>query len=444
MFLPQLQPLPWAGGPLAYAAGLEQKVSRLFCFYSGAPGRFSYVGFNPQVQIEIYPEFQKVLKQGESQEFRKNPFDLLKKYTPYACAEIPSPYFKGGWLGFLSYEMAPFADPSFSVKDVASETLLGWWAYYDSILVFDHVEKQAYLSSLGNAQSFQETKRCVENLSVFSRPIPSSVFKTSQALQSFESYSEAIQKILNYLRAGDCYQVNYTQAFEVELLPEISPFTCFNHLAEKHPAPFSAFLDAGEKQILSFSPEEFISLKNREVLTRPIKGSRRRVQDQKEDEKNIQELLNSPKDHAELLMIIDLLRNDLGKCCEYGSIKTSSLGELESYDYVHHRVATLRGILKAGLHPLDLVRELFPGGSITGAPKKRAMEIIQNLELRPRGVYTGAIGFIGDSLMQFNIAIRTLELYGEKGIFGVGGGIVIESDLNQEYEECLVKAKVFE
>jgi len=440
MLSQRIQPLPWAGGPLSYAACLEQKVERLFCFYSGLQGRFSYVGFRPKIQIEIYPGSQKVSQAGKVEEFCRNPFELLKEYTSYTPT-TSSPYFQKGWLGFFSYEMAHFADSSLKTKEVSPNTLLGSWSYYDSVLIFDHQEKQAYLSFLEDS-SAQEIQGLIKSFSDSSF-LPDKIFKTSHARQNFESYQLALQKILDYLKAGDCYQVNYTQSFEVELFPDLSPFTCFRSLAQKHPAPFSAFLDYGTKQILSFSPEEYLNLSGRKIRTRPIKGSRARADDPLLNQKNIQELLNSSKDESELLMIVDLLRNDLGRSCEYGSVKTSSLGELESYDYVHHRVATLEGVLKSNLHPFDLVKSLFPGGSITGAPKKRAMEIISDLEFFPRGVYTGIIGFMSENLAQFNIAIRTLELYGERGIFGVGGGIVVESDPQKEYEECLVKAKVF-
>jgi para-aminobenzoate synthetase component 1 len=252
-------------------------------------------------------------------------------------------------------------------------------------------------------------------------------------------YARAFQRIQHYILEGDCYQVNLAQRFSAYC--QGNPWAAYQTLRQINPAPFSAFLNFPQVQVLSSSPERFLMAQDGLVETKPIKGTRARSPDLTEDLARMQELRESIKDRAENLMIVDLLRNDIGKNCRPGSVHVPELFQVESYATVHHLVSTVRGRLAQGHHALDLLRGCFPGGSITGAPKIRAMEIIEELEPHRRGVYCGSIGYIGyDGNMDTNIAIRTLVHSDNRIRFWAGGGIVADSDMEQEYQECYHKA----
>ncbi len=253
-------------------------------------------------------------------------------------------------------------------------------------------------------------------------------------------YLKAIDKMINYIIEGDIYITNMTQRLVVESSKR--PLEVFEYLRTHNPSPFGGYLDYGDFQIVSASPERFIKIKNRLIETRPIKGTRRRGKNKEEDEKLKQELLNSEKDRSELLMIVDLERNDLHRICEKSSVKVEELFEVETYSTVFHLVSTIMGKLRENYNFVDVIKAMFPGGSITGAPKIRAMEIIDELENSRRDLYTGSFGYIslnGDS--DLNIVIRTAVHQNGKYYLGVGGGITCESDLEFEYEETLQKAK---
>jgi para-aminobenzoate synthetase component 1 len=253
-------------------------------------------------------------------------------------------------------------------------------------------------------------------------------------------YARAFERVQAYIRAGDCYQVNLAQRFAAPA--EGDPWTSYCRLRQLNPAPFSAYLQTPFGQVLSSSPERFLALRDRRVETRPIKGTRPRSPDPQADAELQRALAESPKDRAENLMIVDLLRNDLGRVCRPGSIEVPTLFAIETYASVHHLVSTVRGALRAGEDAASLLRACFPGGSITGAPKIRAMEIIEELEPHRRGVYCGAIGYLGfDGAMDTNIAIRTLVNSAGQVRFWSGGGLVHDSDLEQEYRETFDKAE---
>jgi len=254
-----------------------------------------------------------------------------------------------------------------------------------------------------------------------------------------EEYKQAYERVQRYLLDGDCYQVNLAQRFSARASGDA--FAAYRELRKLSPAPYSAFLDWPHVQILCASPERFLQVQNGRVETRPIKGTRARSHDPAEDARSADDLMRNPKDRAENLMIVDLLRNDLGKSCESGTVKTPVLFALESYSNVHHLVSTVEGRLKVGCDALQVLRDCFPGGSITGAPKLRAMEIIDELEPNDRDVYCGSIGYVGfDGQMDTNIAIRTMT-YASGGIScWAGGGIVADSRCETEYQETLDKA----
>jgi len=255
-----------------------------------------------------------------------------------------------------------------------------------------------------------------------------------------ERFLDAVRRAKEWIAAGDIYQVNLSQSFAAEVSGG-SCFGLYEALRDHSPAPMAAWMSLGGREVLSSSPETFLRISGRGVETRPIKGTRPRHADADEDTRSAYELQTSAKEIAELVMITDLLRNDIGQVCEFGSVEVTDLLRLESLAQVHHLVSTVRGTLRDDLDAVDAVAACFPGGSITGAPKKRAMEIIKELEGAPRGLYCGAIGcfgFNGESM--FNIAIRTLVREGGRLTYHVGAGIVADSDPEKEYEETLHKA----
>jgi para-aminobenzoate synthetase component 1 len=268
---------------------------------------------------------------------------------------------------------------------------------------------------------------------------PLRAIATLRSNLSAAAYANAFERVQAYIRAGDCYQVNLAQRFAAPAVG--NPWAAYCHLRELNPAPFSAYLKTPFGEILSSSPERFLALRHGQVETRPIKGTRARGATPGEDAALRQALTQSEKDRAENLMIVDLLRNDLGRVCRPGSIRVPALFDIETYASVHHLVSTVRGKLRDDEDAASLLRACFPGGSITGAPKIRAMEIIEELEPHRRGVYCGAIGYLGfDGGMDTNIAIRTIVHSASQVRFWAGGGLVVDSDPEQEYRETYDKA----
>ena len=261
-------------------------------------------------------------------------------------------------------------------------------------------------------------------------------WKPNQTRTEFEA---RVARAQEYIAAGDIYQVNIAQKFSTDFTG--NPYRLFEHLLARSPAPGGAFLDFGDTHVLSASPEMFLRIRGRHVTTRPIKGTRPRSRDPIRDEQLAFELQTDPKELAELVMITDLERNDLGQICEYGSVTVTQLVQLERYAQVFHLVSTIEGMLRPGVDALEAVRACFPGGSISGAPKKRACEIIRELEPCPRGIYTGLIGYFDDNGdAAFSIAIRTMVLDSENLHFSTGSGITAGSVPAREYEETLHKA----
>jgi para-aminobenzoate synthetase component 1 len=374
------------------------------------------------------------------------------------------PPFQGGAAGMFGYDLCHHLErlprPRIDDFDIADLAV----GFYDWVLAFDHAQHRAWIVSTG----FPETnpdRRCRraqnkireirERLTgrrrqpSIRRPLDRCLVAPQHAVtihngltSNFTSaeYLQAVRRAIDYIHAGDCFQVNLSQRL---LYPwENSPLELYRRLRRRNPAPFAAYLDMGNFVLASASPERFLRLERGEVQTCPIKGTRPRDPDRAKDTAQAQELLASGKDRAENIMIVDLLRNDLGRVCQYGSVQVPALCRLESYEYVHHLVSEVRGRLRAGLGPIDLMRAAFPGGSVTGAPKIRAMEIIAELEPTSRGPYCGSLAYIGfDGSMDSNILIRTCTLGGGWVQFPVGGGIVADSDPQREYEETWHKAE---
>ena len=356
-----------------------------------------------------------------------------------AMDDVP---FAGGALGYWSYDLAR---EMFAVPDIADDAeRLPCMAVgvYDWALLIDHQQQRARLVS---HLRFPETSALLQAMHSRLLHPPASSHATFKVLGRVSSnftrcsYEQAFNRVQEYLQAGDCYQINLAQRFSARATGDA--FSAYLQLRELSPAPFSAFLNLPDVQILCASPERFLRVSNGNVETKPIKGTRPRSTDKAIDLQLAAELSQHPKDRAENLMIVDLLRNDLGKSCVPGSVRVPRLFEVESYANVHHLVSTVQGKLAAGCDALDVLRDCFPGGSITGAPKQRAMHIIEQLEPNRRGVYCGAIGYVGfDGNMDTNIVIRTLVYGGGEIRCWAGGGIVADSQCADEYQETLDKA----
>lgn len=399
-------------------------------------GRYSFVSSRPFDLIKL-----KNTKYNPLSELKEK----LKKYKVINNTNLP---FIGGAVGYLSYDLGNYIEklPRTSIDDTKVYDL--YFGFYNFVVVIDHLLNKKYIATPdidknleknilkeieekilnANKNEFKfELEECVEKVKLNSN------FKKSD-------YINSIEKVREYIRQGDIYQANLTQRFSGKI--NMSSFNLYKRLRNISKAPFAAFLNFDDYQILSNSPERFIRCVDNIIQTRPIKGTRPRGNTKEEDMKLQNELRNSEKDKAELLMIVDLERNDLGKICEVGSVKVPELFVIEPYANVSHLVSTVTGKLKDGLDSIDVINATFPGGSITGAPKIRAMEIIDELEPTQRNVYTGSIGYIGfDGNMDFNIAIRTLIKKEEDIFFQVGGGITWDSNPEEEYQETLDKAK---
>ena len=320
--------------------------------------------------------------------------------------------------------------------------------FYDLLLIEDCHEKRVWLSACG------QTEDALELLARFHRNIERGMEKGFPALPDAhatkpitvrpnfekEEYKTAVDRMIRYIIEGDIYIANMTQRLDV--MSDREPLAVFEHLRTHNPSPFGGYLDCGDHQIICASPERFLCLRDGVVETRPIKGTRKRGETPEEDEALRRELEQSEKDKSELLMIVDLERNDLNRVCRPGSVEVTELFTVETYATVFHLVSNIRGELAQGSDVTDLLRAAFPGGSITGAPKYRAIEIIDELEHGKRGLYTGSIGYLTlDGECDLNIVIRTAFHRDGRYHLGVGGGITSESDLEFEYEETLQKAK---
>jgi len=348
--------------------------------------------------------------------------------------------FSGGLIGFLGYE---FAHDSHGIDVLPQDhhnLPLALLAHFEWALVTDHSTKQTWLTLQPGIDTVTTSKLTALFRADHAHVAQKSASGPADADIERDEYMRNIAAIKRYLLEGDCYQVNFTQRYHAAF--DGDPIDAFTQLRQAVPSPFCAYIDLGQQQILSVSPERFVQCENGIAMTQPIKGTRPRDEDATIDRANADELLHSAKDRAENIMIVDLLRNDLGKVCEPGSINVDTLCELQSFANVHHLVSTISGTLQNGQTAADLLLACFPGGSITGAPKRRAMQIINELERFRRNIYCGSVFYFGiDGRFDSSIAIRTL-LCGDGEIVGwAGGGIVADSDAELEYAECEQKIR---
>jgi len=406
---------------------------------SGGMARYDIITANPRRTLSLYAE-----PPGA------DPFASIRKELGEQTEPIADIPFAGGAMGYWGYDLmrrgAAIAESDGGAEPLPDMAI----GIYDWALVLDH---QLHRARLVSHRRYPETEKMLPQIlrrlqdiktlpAEANTTFPPDDFRVHGKITSnfsADSYAGAFAYVQEFLRSGDCYQINLAQQFSA--LASGDALNAYLTLRSFSPAPYSAFLNLPRAKILCASPERFLRVRNGSVETRPIKGTRPRSSDAQQDRQLAEELRNHPKDRAENLMIVDLLRNDLGKSCVPGSVRVPKLFELESFANVHHLVSTVEGTLAGGCDALDVLRDCFPGGSVTGAPKLRAMQIIEQLEPHRRGIYCGAIGYVGfDGNMDSNIVIRTMVYADGKIRCWTGGGIVADSVMAAEYQETLDKA----
>ena len=433
----------WADDP--YIAFLDSAAT-------GDPrARYSYLGVDPFQIADVTGAVTRI----DGAPVDGDPFSVLASLMGrYRIAESAPVPFIGGAMGFLGYELGRYLEHLPQRHPIPADLPEMAMGLYDLVIAFDTVLRKAWVLSSGwperepaarRTRAEQRARACIARIDQ-APPLLSPPRQANAAWRSDLSpaaYREKIEKVLEHIRAGDIFQANFTMRFGAPRPPGPSRFDLYRDLRSRNPGPFAAYLGCGPALALaSASPERFLSLdRDGRIEARPIKGTRPRGWTAEEDAGFHRDLAESVKDRAENLMIVDLIRNDLGRVAEIGSVQVPALCEIERFANVHHMVSVVEARLRPGLGPVDLLRAAFPGGSVTGAPKIRAMEIIDALEVSARGPYCGAIGWIGfDGAMDSSIVIRTLAIT-ETGIVAqAGGGIVADSDPEAEYRELVLKA----
>ena len=431
-------------------------------------GRYSFIGYDPF--LTVMSKGSNILTQSSKSITRKtgNPFDELRyllnsfrldnsfETVPFTC----------GAVGYFAYDLCHFIEklPDTTIDDIEFPEMC--FSFYDTIIAVDHLENRCFLLSMNiNQNSHKSTAKRIDHLlrtilNGSNTPCEEGPRFNGNRIKrkiisnfSKENYLRAVERAKQYINAGDIYQVNLSQRFQTQI--ETSPYEIYKRLRKINPASFSSYLRFDNKYVVSSSPERFLSLQNvrdstgrqnggqvRKIQTMPIKGTRPRSRDEDTNQKMREELVTSKKDDAELAMIVDLERNDLGRVCNYNTVKVTEKKKLEVHPTVYHLVATVEGELHSRYDSIDLLKATFPGGSITGAPKVRAMQIIDELEPTKRNVYTGAMGYLSfNGNIDLNIAIRTFLVKDDHIFFQVGGGIVADSNPEDEYQETLHKAR---
>jgi para-aminobenzoate synthetase component 1 len=430
-------------------------------------GRYSFVTADPFEWLEARDDRVVVAGRPPGSTRRlADPFAVLAECLGrfHVTPHPDLPPFQGGAAGLFGYDLCHHIErlprPRFDEFETPDLAI----GLYDWVVAFDHSVGKAWLISTGLPESDTRRRRRhararLSEIKAFLERRPAKRFSLSpcplvsvsashpvpglaplSSSFSRDAYLAAVRRAVEYVHAGDCFQVNVAQRL---LFPQREhPLELYGRLRQRNAAPFAGYFDLGEFAVASASPERFLFVQNGEVETRPIKGTRPRGLTPEEDFARVQDLRESPKDRAENVMIVDLLRNDLGRVCTYGSIRVEAVCRVETFRYVHHLVSEVRGRLRPEKGPIDLLRAAFPGGSVTGAPKVRALEIIAELEPTARGPYCGSLGYVGfDGTMDTSILIRTFTVGKGWVQFPVGGGIVADSDPEREYEETWHKAE---
>lgn len=410
-------------------------------------GRYSIIGLSPYLKLvkgeDHFTVNGQICKEMSFEDYVK---DYLKRHREENDTPLP---LVSGAIGYFSYDYGRKKEkvPSRHPKEIEIPDCI--LVFYDNFIIEDHQSRR--LSLIANSHGQDASAGMEAMTSLLAKAADDKDYSDTLKIHplvppdvranfSRHDYMEAVDRMIQYIIEGDIYIANMTQ--QLQIASSVKPFDFFSRLRKKNPSPFGGYFNYGDFQVVSASPERFLKMTRGQIQTRPIKGTRKRGSTAEEDAALKRELENSGKDKSELLMIVDLERNDLNRVCVPGSVKVDELFSVETYATVFHLIANVTGTLEPELTVMDLLEAAFPGGSITGAPKLRAMEIIDELEHSRRNLYTGSMGYLSlDGDCDFNIVIRT-ALY-QKGIYhiGAGGGITFESDLAFEYEETLQKAK---
>lgn len=436
---------------------LRHRPQRFLLESQGGPAdlaRCSFLGQSPFMLFQSHGRRLTLREANSVRQWEGDPLEAVETLLArYPVAPHPDwPPFVGGAVGYFGYDLGRQIErlPTTAVDDLHLPDI--WLAFYDHLLAIDHVAQCGSIIALPlprrEAQSIANARELARLLRIEGpERMRSEAGPPSQAVELTSNLTRAqylavVRQALAHIGAGHIYQVNLAQRFTTPM--PCAPEELYQRLRAHNPAPFAAFIEGGDFHLVSASPERFLHFdpRTRRIETRPIKGTRQRGATPEADAQFRAELLASEKDTAELVMIVDLERNDLGKVCDYGSVHVPDLRRIEAYPTVWHTVATVAGQVSANVRQADLLRATFPGGSITGAPKIRAMQIIEELEGLRRQVYCGAIGYLGfDGALDLNIAIRTLTVKNNRAYFHAGGGIVADSEPEAEYDESLHKAR---
>lgn len=430
---------------------LSQHQTHHILLESGRGGRYSVAGLQPDVILQSIPEGLRIQDSTGAEVIHGDPLIQLEKWmTPHRTERREDlPDFQGGVIGFLSYDYARKIEklPSLGRDDLEIPDL--YFYYLKEWAVFDHQEDCLWTMML----SEQDPESAERKLSQWTASWDNALSSKNETKKDSnddmaevevsmdeEEFSAAVKRIQAYISQGDVFQVNLSVRQSQQLRTE--PYAVYKKLRELNPSPYMSYIHSPDFQIVSGSPELLVKKKGMEVSTRPIAGTRSRGKDADEDERLALELIHNEKERAEHVMLVDLERNDLGKVCEYGTVEVNEFMVIEKYSHVMHIVSNVRGKLDETKTGADVIRSVFPGGTITGAPKVRTMEIIEELEPVRRGIYTGSIGWIGlNGDMELNIVIRTMLVKEGKGHIQAGAGVVIDSNPEYEYKESLKKAK---
>jgi anthranilate/para-aminobenzoate synthase component I len=416
-------------------------------------GRYSYIGIDPFMTFKSKNKEITISRRNKSSTLHGNPMEELRKLIDaYKTPKIENlPLYQGGAMGYLSYDVVHFIEklPKTALDDLKLPD--SYYIFPRTIFAIDHKKKKLHIIIIAepNLKSYGDAvKRIKDIVGAIKRekPIKEIIVLGKDEIKasdiksnlSYEEYTKAFKKAKNYVLAGDSFQIKISQRLETKINSD--SFKIYRHLRKINPSPYAAYLNFNGVKLVSCSPEHLLKVDNEIVLTRPIAGTYPRGKNKSEDKKLQKKFFSDEKELAEHTMLIDLERNDLGRVCEYGSIKVDELMTLEKYSHVMHIVSNITGTLRKDKDCFDAIYAAFPGGTITGCPKVRTMEIIDELEPATRGPYTGSIGFITfNKDLDFNIIIRTLIIKGNRGYVQVGGGIVSDSNLKTEYFETLHK-----
>lgn len=417
--------------------------------------RYSFLGSGCAGYFSAHGDLMEEVREGKSSRRRGNPLEIIRSRFPMSRKHVPGlPRFCGGLVGYVGYDAVRQIErlprPPKDDRGIPDIFLMR----QDSVLVFDHLRHKIQVvahvpAAGGTAAAYREAERKVDDvINRLNRPGPAPMNIGAAGLRaakfrsniSHRRFIRNVRRAKHYIKIGDIIQVVLSQRLEFPFLQD--PFRLYRALRVLNPSPYMFFLECGETSLVGSSPEMLVRLETGEVETRPIAGTRPRGRNQREDLKMERELKADPKERAEHVMLVDLGRNDLGRVCRYGSVRISDSMIVERYSHVMHLVSGVKGRLKRGLDAFDVLRACFPAGTVSGAPKVRAMEIIDKLEPTRRGPYAGAVGYVSyNGNMDTAIAIRTFVICGGRAYMQAGMGIVADSQAEREYQESLAKSR---